>query len=96
MYSMLCNRASGRVGNAISTTCPERTMQPLTMQMRPPTATISSGSSMKGRISCSNESWSRSESASTAQKSGKRERFMPALSASDLPPLALSTTSRRG
>jgi len=92
-YSTTWIRGSRRRGIRTSTTRPRLIVQPLATRTTPPEATTRSGSSAKGRDTCSSESGSRIESASTMHTSGLRAALMPTLSASALPPLALQTRS---
>ena len=85
--------AEGLEGYAVART---RNSLRALLDLVPPTATISSGFSMKGRTARRSASLSRRESASIEQNNGERATLMPAFNASDFPPLTLSTTSKRG
>jgi hypothetical protein len=93
-YSTTCTRDSQVRGIRTSVTRPWVTVEPLAMRMTPPAATTWSGWSAKGRETCSRESGSRMESASTMQTSSLRAMLMPTLSASALPPFSLVTRTR--
>jgi len=69
-YSRIWKRAIQFRGMPTSTTCPSLTTHPLLSRMIPPAPIVRSGSSRKGRTTLSSASFSRMESASTAQNRG--------------------------
>ena len=69
-YSRIWKRAIQFRGMPTLTTWPLRTSQPLLRRMMPPAPIVRSGSSRKGRTTLSRASFSRTESASTAQNRG--------------------------
>lgn len=95
MYSSTWKRAGQPRGIRTCVTRPWRTVQSLTMAMVPPTATVV-WSSRNGRTARWIASGSSRLSPSSVHKSGVRTWLMPALMASERPPLSLSISQRSG